>query len=385
MARRSIALMLALLLGAQVIRNSAVAALADRSPDLAARVWPGHPAAEISLGMIEIGRVAGRHEPVPASAFAMMDDAARKAPLAPGAFLVRGVQTQLNGDAHHAVAAFSAAIARDPRSLPAHYFLADALLRTGNAGGGLREIGILASLAPGGVASVAPYVAAYAKDRRTWGQLRELFRSNPALEGTVLTALAADASNVDMVLSLANNRGLGTQWLPTLLNSLVAARKYEKAREIWANAAHVRNSSDQLYDGNFAEARAPAPFNWVLMSSSVGKAERGARGGLRVIFYGREDGLLAHQLLLLPAGAYRLSMASAGDARALTWSIRCDGAQAPIAAIPLNVAGARPWDFTVPASCPAQWLELSGVSADVARQSEVTIPHLQLVPERPNG
>ena len=172
MARRLLVIVLALLVATQVIRNSAVAALVDRNPDAAARVWPGHPAAEISLGMTAIGRAARQQQPVPPSIFAMMDDAARKAPLAPEPFLVRGVQAQLSGNIPLAIDAFAAAEHRDPRSLPAHYFLADALFRWGDSRRGLSEIGILARLAPGGVASVAPYVATYAKDRGTWPQLR---------------------------------------------------------------------------------------------------------------------------------------------------------------------------------------------------------------------
>lgn len=388
MARRLLVVAIALLLGAQVIRNASVAALAGGDPELAARIWPGHPADEISLGMEEIGRAAGRAGAVPASSLTAISDAARKAPLAPEPFLVRGAQAQLAGDQKGSIRAFSAAIARDPRSLPAHYFLADALLKTGDGGRGLREVGILAGLAPGGVAGVSPYVATYAKDRRNWPQLRKLLASNPALEGAVLTALAADPSNTDAILALAKKGERRTAWLPTLLNSLVAAHQYGRAHEIWASAAQVRSGADRLYDGDFVEGKAPAPFNWVLMSSGVGLAERGARGGLHVIFYGREDGLLARQLLLLTPGRYRLSMtvtAKATDAHALSWSIRCDGSDVPIAAIPLNVAGSHPWSFAVPAGCPAQWLQLSGVSTDVARQSEATIRKLQLVPERPNG
>jgi hypothetical protein len=388
MARRLIVLTIALLLGAQAVRNAAVNALAARNPDAAARVWPGHPAAEIALGMTEIGRAAGRREFVPATALADMEDAARKAPLAPEPFLVRGVRAQVDGEPRGAIEAFAAAVARDPRSLPGHYFLADALFRSGDARRGLRETAILARLAPGGIASIAPHVAAYAKDRRAWPELRDLFKSEPALEDAVLTALAADASNADMILALADDRATTGRWVPTLLNSLVAARQYAKARDIWARAAKVSSAADELYDGDFAETKAQPPFNWVLSSSAVGLAERGARGGLHVIFYGREDGLLARQLLLLPPGAYRMSMTVAGGsqgAHPLTWSVRCDGAQAPVAAIPLDVAGARPWSFAVPAGCPAQWLELSGVSADVERQSEVTIRNLKLMRERPNG
>ena len=389
MARRLLVIVLALLVATQVIRNSAVAALVDRNPDAAARVWPGHPAAEISLGMTAIGRAARQQQPVPPSIFAMMDDAARKAPLAPEPFLVRGVQAQLSGNIPLAIDAFAAAEHRDPRSLPAHYFLADALFRWGDSRRGLSEIGILARLAPGGVASVAPYVATYAKDRGTWPQLRELFASEPELEETALAALAADASNADTVLALADRRhpDANASWLPTLLNSLVATRQYQRAREIWGSVAQVQGAGSRLYDGDFVEAKAPGPFNWVLMSSTVGLAERVPRGGLHVIFYGRDDGLLARQLLVLPPGTYRLSMAVAGsaaDTHALTWSLRCDGAQAPLSAIPLDIAGSRAWSFSIPSGCGAEWLELSGVSTDVAHQSEATIRNLKLSSERPH-
>ena len=387
MSRRLLVPVLAALLSVQILRNSAVADLAERNPDLAARIWPSHPDVEISRAMTHIGSLGARVKPIPTSAFASMDSAASKAPLAPEPFLVLGAQAQLSGDQSRSLQAFSAAIARDPRSLAAHYLLAGALLKAGDAAPGLREVGVFARLAPAEVADVVPFVTAYAKDRRNWRQLRALFASKPALERTVLSVLAADASNTDTVLALANDRERPPHWLPILLNSLVAARQYGRAHQIWANVTQVRSGAD-LYDGDFVEAKAPAPFNWVLMSSSVGLAERGARGGLHVVFHGREDGLLARQLLLLAPGRYRLSMTVAAkvpDAHALTWSIRCDGGDVPIAAIPLDVAGLRPWSFAVPASCPAQWLELSGVSTDVARQSEATIRRLQLISERPNG
>lgn len=390
MARRLIVLVLALLLTAQIVRNSAVAALVDRDPDLAARAWPGHPAVEISVAMTEIGRAARERRPPPAGVFAMVDDAARKAPLASEPFLVRGVQAQLLGNAALATEAFAAAAQRDPRSLPGHYFLADALFRSGDTGRGLREIGLLARLAPGGVTSLAPYVAAYAKDRQTWPQLRKLFRSEPVLQDATLTALAADPANVGTILSLADARHPepNPAWLPALVNSLVVARQYETAHRVWAETTHARSAANTLYDRDFVEPTAPPPFNWVLMSSTVGLAERMPRGGLHVIFYGREDGILARQLLVLPAGAYRISIDIAGnaaDAHALTWSIRCDGSQTPIAATPLDGAGTAPWRFAVPAGCPAQWLELSGVATDVAHQVEAVIRKLELVAERPNG
>jgi tetratricopeptide (TPR) repeat protein len=389
-ARALLVLLATAVLAVTVIRNAAVGALAERSPDEAARLWPMHPAAELSYGMTEIGRAARLRKPVPPAVFATINDAALKAPLAPEPFLVRGVQAQLAGNAPLAIDAFAAAAKRDPRSLPAHYFLADTLFRSGDTARALQEIGILARLAPGGVASLAPYLATYAKDPKTWPQLRKLFRSTPDVEDAALTAIAADPANVGTVMALADeqHRGKNAIWLPTLVNSLVAAGEYTKAHEVWASISNARPAPGALlYDPRFVEPSAPTPFNWVLTSSPVGLAERRPGGGLHVIFYGREDGPLARQLLVLSPGRYRMaiSVEGNGDAEGLTWSVRCDKSDTPLVAVPLGAAASRPLSFAVAAGCPAQWIELSGVSSDVSHQSDVTIKSVDLVAEQPNG
>jgi hypothetical protein len=341
--------------------------------------------------MTEIGRAARDRRPVQPTTFAIISDAARKAPLSPEPFLVRGVQAQLAGQNRLAAAAFSAAERRDPRSLPAHYFLADAFFRSGDARRGLEEVGVLARLAPNGATSVAPYLAAYAKGRSNWPQLRALFRSDPGLENAALTAMAADAANFDAVMALVTPelRNPDTRWAPALLSSLVNAGEYEKARAAWASISAVRLVPERtVYDPSFVDSRSPAPFNWALMSSTVGLAERQTGGRLHVIFYGQEDGLLARQLLLLAPGRYRLAMTVTGgreQQHALNWSIRCDRSQTPFAALPLDVVATRSWEFQVPAGCRAQWLELSGVSADMARQSDLTIARFSLTADRSNG
>ena len=115
---------------------------------------------------------------------------------------------------------------------------------------------------------------------------------------------------------------------------------------------------------------------------TVGLAERQPDGRLHVIFYGNEDGVLAGQLLLLPEGSYRLQMQVVGSplhAEALRWSIRCDKKDQPEAIANVDQAARNGWTFQVPANCPAQRLELSGRSGDIAQQSEATIAALSLV------
>lgn len=391
MVQRLLVVLVALLLGVQVVRNAAVEALADGSPNAAARFWSSHPAVEIAQGMTQIGKAARERRPVPGEAFGAIYDAAAKAPLSAEPFLVRGVQAQLAGKTAVAIQAFVAAELRDPRSLPAHYFLADAYFKAADSRHGLEEVGVLARLSPNGTASVAPYLAAYARDRSTWPYLRDLFRSNPQIEDAALTALAADPRNAAAIMALNVRRSgaASSDWLPALLNSLVAAGDYTRARAIWAQTSGIAAPpSSAIFDTGFANAAPPAPFNWTLISSGVGLSERQPGGRLHVIYYGGQDGFLARQLLVLPPGQYQLSMTVGGNlaqGRPLTWSIRCDKAQAPFSATPVDVISAHPWNFTVPAGCNAQWLELSGVSSDIAHQSEITIANVKLTSGGPHA
>lgn len=380
--RRIVVIVAALLLAVQVVRNSAVAALSELQPTKAARFWADHPAVELSLGLLDIARASRAHRRASPASFAMIDDAARKSPLSPEPYLVHGVQAQLAGASASAKRDFEAAQWRDPRSLPAAYFLADYYFRQGRPIDGLRQTAILARLSPAGILTVAPFVAAYAQNPSNWPQIRNMFTADPSIEDSVLVALAKDAANTGAVLALADSkhRDLTSPWVGVLLGSLITSGQYAKARAIWAAVARVK-SANLLYDSTFEDSDAPPPFNWALTSSTVGLAERQPEQSLHAIFYGSEDGVLASQLLLLPAGSYRVQFdlaPSATHANAISWSIRCDKSSDAFASTAVDAADDG-WTFQVPANCPAQWLELSGRSGDITQQSDVTISGLKLV------
>lgn len=389
-ARRLIVVAAALLLAVQVVRNAAVDALAPLHPESAAKVWAGHPSVEISRGLAEIARASAGRKPIPKAAFTMIDDGALKAPLSPQPFLVRGVQAQLAGDLESARRAFLAAQWRDPRSMPAAYFLATYYFEAGKTLDGLQETVVLARLSPSGAGAAAPFIAAYARDRRNWPLMRQLFRSQDWLEEGVLTQLAQDAGNTDAVLALADtqHRKPTSGWLRPLLSSLVASGDYARARAIWSSIGGGQTSGSLIFDPGFSKPDPPPPFNWSLASSTVGLAEREPGGRLHAIFYGNEDGPLAAQLLLLPAGNYRLQVQLVGSPlhpETLRWSIRCEKKDLPIATAGLDQVARTGWTFQVPAGCPAQRLELAGRSGDIAQQSEATITGLALVHAGPNA
>lgn len=384
MVRRLIVVAVALLLAIQVVRNAAVEALSPLHPDEAAKLWPRHPSVEISLGLAEIGRAARERRPIDSRIFASIDDAATKAPLSPEPFLVRGVQQQVGGNLEAAKRAFVAAQWRDPRSMPAAYFLANYYFRTGQPLDGLRQTVVLARLSPSGSQAAAPFVAAFAQDRSNWPLMRRLFRSESWLEGGVLAALARDARNTDAILALADeaHRRPDSDWLPVLLSSLVTSGDYGRARAIWSSVGAGRTNASLLFDESFSAPQPPPPFNWSLASSTIGLAERQPGGRLHTIFYGNVDGVLASELVMLPAGAYHMQLQLVGSPvhpEALQWSIRCDKSAEPVATAAVDDVASRGWTFQVPANCPAQWLELSGRSQDVAQQSDVTITGLRLM------
>jgi hypothetical protein len=382
--RRLLVAVLALLMAAQVVRTAAVDALATALPAQAARLWPGHPSVDVSLGLIAIAESARAGRPVSPQTLASIYAASGKAPLSPDPFLVRGVQAQMAGDLATAEQAFQAARLRDPRSLPARYFLADLYLRNGDARRGLPEIAVLARLIPDGANKVAPYVATYAQSRSNWPVLRDMFRTEPALESASLRELAANAKNADIVLALGHpaRRNADSPWLSILVESLSKAGEYARARQIWSQVSGARLAPGALiFDPGFTQASAPPPFNWTLTSSAVGLAERQQGRGLHVMFYGQNDGVLASQLLVLRPGSYRLltnAAAAPEGASSLQWKLVCARDNATLTSVPLDQAIKAGWRFQVSASCPAQRLELFGTSSDISRQVDLTIRSVEL-------
>jgi hypothetical protein len=247
----------------------------------------------------------------------------------------------------------------------------------------LEQTSLLARLSPGGAATAAPFVAAYAQDRSNWPTIRALFRSQPGLEDAVLSALAHDARNADAIMAISDlaHRTPDSAWLATLLNRLVTDGQYSRARAIWSAVAGERTGSDLIYDADFTSPQAPPPFNWSLTTSTVGLAERQPDGRLHLIFYGNRDGVLASELLMLAPGTYRLDLQLVGTPvrpELMLWSIRCDRKSEPISSASLDTVARRGWTFAIPDNCPAQWLELSGRSGDIAQQADTTLAHLKL-------
>lgn len=373
----------ALLLAFLIVRVAFVETYSKSAPARAAAIWPDHPEVVLESGLSQVGDTAAAGRPVDRALVDRLVSVSSRAPLAPEPFLVRGVDAQLAGDQSLALRSFLAARQRNPRAIAPRYFLADLYLKSGKSGPGLEEISALARLVPQSLPQVAPYLAAYAREPSAAPRVKAMLKTQPELERVLLNELAADAANAGLVFNLWSGRGgeEAKPWQARLMTNLVEAGRFSEARTAWARFTGISVEHGQLFDPEFA-TQAPPPFGWMLASGSSGVAERQEGGQLHALFYGREDLVLASQLLTLPPGRYRLAMdvkTASPESKSMSWSVRCLPSADPIGAAPLARPGPLAIDFSVPSGgCPAQRLELAGNAPEFPERAEATIGRLQL-------
>jgi hypothetical protein len=363
--------MVAALCAFQVVRTAAVADRGVR-PALAAALWPSHPDVLTDRALLEIATAAARGRAVPGATRSNVRAIAAKAPLSPDPFLIEGAIAETEGNSELSERLLLAARSHDPRSRGARYLLAERFFRTGRITAALVEMQVLVNLQSRGVETFVPTLVAFARTPGAVPGLKAYFRRFPRIETAVLPVLAADPANADLVLALANVRNPDPDWRGTLVS----------AYAIWAHLSAVRPVRG-LFNPGFADLAAPPPFDWAFAETSEGVAEPDGGGGLDVLYYGRAKAVLASQLLLLPAGRYRLAMTVAdasGDEGALHWNLRCAGTNTVLADAQLGT-GKRAAVFSIPAGCQAQWLELQGVAGEMPRTSALKVRDLQLAAE----
>lgn len=182
------------------------------------------------------------------------------------------------------------------------------------------------------------------------------------------------------------------------IGRLLAVRRYRMAYGIYRSHAGVAGDGGRLLrDGGFERELRVPPFDWYFTDEADLSAVRervGAGQGdfaLRLYASGGRDGEAVRQLLLLPAGAYAISLklgSSQGEEpyRPLL-TLRCATDEAPLASFRLPAApdSGRQWQgrLSVPQGCPAQWLGITIRSNIDAETSPPWIDAVDLRPSRP--
>lgn len=382
MAARAIPVaLIAALLAFQVVRT----AMVRQSPSGTA-LWPGHPEILRNQVMAEIGTIAARGERIPPQLLMQVEQIARQLPLAPEPFLIHGALAQIEGREEQAERLYLEARRRDPRSPAARYFLTERYLRTGRVEQALGEMAVLSRLT-GAVGAFGPALANYARTPGAVPHLRRFFAMAPEFEPVVLSVLAADAKNLGLIATLwsgarvAEPGGQG-DWQALIVRKLVEAGDFTRAHAAWRRFSGIAGPVRGIFNPQFQRLDAPPPFNWTF-GSAGGLAQPTGSGELELIYFGRDEAVLAQQLLLLAPGRYVLGMQVGGDVKAgsgIAWSVECVGGQRPLLTLPVErrAAGRAQASFVVPPGCPAQQLRLSGTPGEFPRAIEFTVGQLQL-------
>lgn len=380
------AALFAILAGTQVVRQALVADGGGRS-ELARNLWPSHPSVTTSLLMAEVGRAAARGQRPAEGTLELVDQLAQRAPFAPEPYLLHGAIALRGSDYARAEDLLLQARKREPRSAAARYLLADLYLRSGRPEAGLSEMVILTRLMPAASAQLVPALAQFAATPGALERLRSLLRTYPDLKPRLLFELASDRRNADLILALAASGVVehpDLDWKQRLLSRLVEDGAYAKAYTTWATFAGIPNRPPGLFNPEFRPSDAPKPFNWDLARGAGGVVE-GRDGSLHVLYFGRDDLVIARQTLALRPGTYRLSMQVSGtlpDSSKITWVAACVGGDTPLLELPLaKQAGSNlvSGPFTVPGQrCEAQQLELRAQGAEIPERAEFRIGALQL-------
>lgn len=366
---------------AHILRASAVRA----GHSSATVLWPEHPEVLARNIMLQVAKVAvaGKTTLSPTTLHGVQRLAAKE-PLSPDPYLIQGALAQIRRDEERAFSMYEKARSLDPRSEAARYFLAEAYMRRGRAADALTEIAVLARILPGSVPKFGPALAAYAEEPGAVPVLRAAFKTAPELYPIVMSELARHAkTKLISALAGAEPPSLNTDaaWKSELIRALVERQRFREARSVWARFYNV-DSSAALFNPGFRDLTAPAPFNWHFPLEG-GLAEPQA-GGLQVVHFGRQNSVLAEQLLLLPAGTYKLSSyirGSNASRSSLAWVIACVSSNQEVFQLDLRTNGAAgvvEGTFKVPTACEAQHLRLIGMIGDTQATVEIFLTGLKL-------
>lgn len=159
-----------------------------------------------------------------------------------------------------------------------------------------------------------------------------------------------------------------------LVTRLVNEKRIQEAYLAWILLQPASNLATESYvfDGEFEGLPGSGPFAWNLSRGGNGEAVEMAAGpsGSGQVLSARTSGdtssVLAEQMLLLPPGAYRLTMRSFNDSAAapgMDWVVSCHDSSIELLRMDISAGSTANWTssaatFVVSADCPAQKVAL---------------------------
>jgi hypothetical protein len=247
---------------------------------------------------------------------------------------------------------------------------------------------------------VALGVAAH--DPRMSAALVRHLRANPAWRERFFVYLSAydqppatDVAHALMMGLVAGPTPPTDAELSIYLDALVGEQRFDAAARDWRQLSRGAAGDEYVHDGDFQQPPGHTPFDWALTqgvgwSGAITDSPGEGHGqALRIDYDGVSPPQPVRQLLVLPAGAYRLGGRSYdegdSDPKSLAWSVVCV-TTGQILASASTPGGSAQWNsfgvaLSVPAEhCPAQWLVLSAEPGDVRQDIAVWYDDLVIAP-----
>jgi tetratricopeptide (TPR) repeat protein len=370
---------LALLIGAAIISATLAWAriMQVDDPRAVLQIMPWHPGA-----LLEAAEEARQLKRPPSEVAAFGRQILRMTPLLEAPLVYAGFDLAANGAEAEAHEAFTKAIDRQPRNVPALSWLANAAMKVGDYERVVILLDQLWRVDPGNRAAYADAMASLARDREGAALLLDRLGQSSPLALAAADKLLPAANDLDLLMKVG---ALAPQLQNRVIDRFVKEQGLEPAFVVWLSflpASDVVEFS-WPYDPSFIGSEAPAPFNWDVLSG----AERIPEGGLLVRYSGRGSPTFARQSMLLGPGAYRLSSQMDGELSvsggALEWQIQCLSDKSLIGQERISeltrTLSTQTLQFTVPTSgCPVQLLSLEGRPGPLASRARATVRHVAI-------
>jgi hypothetical protein len=274
------------------------------------------------------------------------------------------------------------------RDDPAHAWLVEHRLRRGDYASAFAHADTLVRRR----ADIQPQVfslfttAAAQDPQRALPVIASLLASFPPWRGDYFRSLIDTPEGLQASATLAimlqkSRSPVTSEELEPLYLSLLARGQIDAVRTL-RSRLNRSPAVDLVANGEFDSPDLPEPFQWILIqkagaTASVEADDSGrTRTALRVEYDGYSAAAIVRQRIFLTPGKYGFRASSRTEsgspAGRLAWTVTClSGGQAllDIPAVPVGPAQTGPWsqaarDFSVPAGCPDQWLELHGRALD---------------------
>jgi hypothetical protein len=376
LARATIALGVAVGM-ALAIRDGVATELARSDPSSAARLLPSDARLALSAARAEVDGGAAPGDPV---VRVLVDRALARDVTLPALVELRGLRAETAGDKGRAAALFSLSDQISRRSLGTRIWLIQRSVEAGDVGGALKDFDIALRTSSAAPPMLFPVLASAVSDPQLVGPIARLL-DRPSdwramfLHHAVVERHAPPGVS-SLVLQVRDRAALTRAGIDqTLIGELVGQAAFAEARRVH-DAFHPALAAF-VADPIFALPEQAYPFGWRLIESGELGATRGVVGGRPALTYqalSGAGGVVATQLLTLPAGGYRLTVRTAAADRAPSpyWTLTCGeagGAQILRLDQPGQADGVGVGAFTVPAGCAGQWLALHVRGADTPSQS----------------